>query len=72
MNYAKIEVSITVDESKLTQEQQAQSDKADVDIRESHPLDDGIDDLRDTIEQTALQSFRYLGDGIKAVSISVD
>jgi len=72
MKYAEIKIQIYYDESKSTKEQQEQAEKADCDVKQEHPMENGIDDLRDTIEQVGLTSFRYLGEGIKAVKIEVE
>jgi len=72
MRYAEIKINIFVDENKLTFEQRRQATAADEDIYQDYPLASGVDDLRDTIEQVGLQSFRYLKEGIKAVEIIVD
>lgn len=71
MLYAVITITISVDESKLTKAQQIQADKSDH-LEAEHPLDDGVDNLRSTVENIAPQLFEYLGDGSKAIEIIVD
>jgi len=72
MLYAEITIKISVDESKLTAEQQEQAKKGDVDVTVEHPLENGVDDLRNTIENIALARFEYLGNGIKAIKIETE
>jgi len=71
MTYAEIKVSIRVNEEKLTNVQQVLANRAKVSSEEDHPLERGVEELADTIEQTGLDSFGYLGKGVDAVSIVV-
>jgi len=72
MKYAEITIQISVDIEKLTKEQQEQATEADTDINKLHPLENGVDDLRDTIEDISLEHFEYLGEGIKAIKIETE
>jgi len=71
MTYAEIKVSIRVNEEKLTNVQQVLANRAKVNSKEEHPLERGVEDLKDTIERIGLNSFGYLDKSIDAVSVDV-
>ena len=72
MVYTEIKVKVLIDTKQLTEEQQGQARRADVDITQSHPLENGVDGLKDIIENISLSRFEYLGAGIKAVKIETE
>ncbi len=71
MLYTEIKIKVFVDESHLTKEQQEQTEKADSDLSLNHPVDQGTDNLEATINNIAAQSFEYLGEGSKAISLVI-
>ena len=68
MKYA--EIIIEVDETKLTDEQQGQANAADKDISFDHPLDYGVNNLRDKLLHLD-DYFNYLGKGCEAVTLNI-
>lgn len=72
MVYAEIKVRILVNENKLTEEQQKQAAKADINIRQDHPLDDGVASMKITIAELGTTYFQYLGVGSKAIQIEIE
>ena len=72
MLMAKIIVTVEVDESKLTAEQQEHAKQADTDLLLEHPVTVGCEMLQSAIEQQASQVFSYLGSGAKAVKVTVE
>jgi len=76
MVYAEIKIRILVDEDKLTAGQQIQANKANTDISQDHPLDAGINDLRNALDRfggvAGLSFFNYLDAGCRAVKIEIE
>ena len=72
MLMAKITVTVEVDESKLTAEQQKHADMSNTDLLLEHPVTVGCEMLQSAIEQQVAKSFSYLGSGAAAVSVKVE
>lgn len=72
MLYAEMKVRVLVNENKLTEEQQKQAAKADIDISQDHPLDDGVANMKITIADLGTTYFQYLGAGRKAIQIEIE
>ena len=71
MEYAEIKITVELDESKLTTDQQWNADMADFDITVAHPLEQGVEALIDAIAaMSPLSYFNYLKDGRDAVKIT--
>ena len=72
MKFTEITITIELDESKLTTDQQTHADMADTDLgMVDHPLDKGVDALTDAIAaMSPLSYFNYLRDGHEAVKVT--
>ena len=72
MLMAKIMVTVEVDESKLTAEQQKHAEMSNTDLLLDHPVTLGCETLQAAIELQAAQVFSYLGSGAEAVTTKVE
>lgn len=73
MTFGKIIITIDVDELKLTPDQRAQASVSHTNLNEDHPCEHGAEALQSMTNPGYLKSFfNYMGDGAKAVTITVN